>query len=48
MSEDEMIEEAMLRALLKPVYHILDFDVDYYLMEVREEESQRALMGESE
>lgn len=38
MSEDEMIEEAMTRALLNPISNVLEFDVDLYLGIIRGEQ----------
>jgi hypothetical protein len=41
MTEDEMIEEAMQRALLFPISNLLMFDVDYYLEIVRGEQNEQ-------
>lgn len=43
MNEEEMIEEATQRALLNPILHNLKADVDYYLSEVREEQTPTAM-----
>jgi hypothetical protein len=37
MTEDQMIEEAMARALMRPILNELDADVAYYLAQVRAE-----------
>ena len=39
MTENEMIEEAMLRALLAPISNVLMFDVDLYLEIIRGEQN---------
>ncbi len=38
MSEDEMIEQAMVRALLFPISNVLEFDMNLYLEMIRGEE----------
>jgi hypothetical protein len=38
MNETEMIEEATQRAMMTPILHNLEADVDYYLDEVRQEQ----------
>jgi|14BtaG_2_1085337.scaffolds.fasta_scaffold00496_2 hypothetical protein len=40
MNEEEMIEEAMQRALMTPILHNREADVDYYLDEVRREQQK--------
>lgn len=44
MNEDQMIEEAMTRALTHPILNELDADVAYYLDEVREEQQNASAM----
>ena len=39
MTEDEMIEEAMTRALLSPISNVLEFDVGFYLGIIRGEQN---------
>ncbi len=39
MTEEEMIEEATQRALLNPISHVLEFDVDLYLCIIRGEQN---------
>lgn len=43
MNEKEMIEEATQRALLNPILHVLEADVNYYYTEVVQEQTPTAM-----
>lgn len=46
MNEEEMIEEATQRALLNPILHVLEADVNYYYTEVLKEQGDVEILYE--